>query len=135
MFDTAVYNDGALIVGRMSGVVEPQSFINGIFWQIDSRNVGEVKAGFSQLYYDENVSQVMVTEQDIRKIAEFKTGLGINAVAFRTALVLQNPDVVRLAKVHQALAKSQGFEVEIFQRLEQGFAWLGFDNPRPDLIK
>jgi hypothetical protein len=29
--------------------------INGIFWQIDSRNVGEVKEGFSQLYYDADV--------------------------------------------------------------------------------
>ncbi len=135
MFDSEVYNDGVLIVGKMGGVVEPQSFINGIFWQIDSRNLGEVKAGFSQLYYDENVSQVLVTEQDIRKIAEFKTGLGINAVAFRTALVLRHPDVIRLARVHQALAKSQGFEVEIFQCLAQGFTWLGCDNPRPDFIK
>ena len=42
MFDSKIYNDGHLIVGKMSGVIEPQSFINGIFWQIDSRNVGEV---------------------------------------------------------------------------------------------
>ena len=135
MFDSAVYNEGRLIVGKMSGVVEPQSFINGIFWQIDSRNVGEVKAGFSQLYYDEDVVQVLVSEDDIRKIAEIKAGIGVNVAAFRTALVLKHPEVIRLAKIHQALARSQGFEVEIFQRLEQGFAWLGCKNPRPDLIR
>ena len=31
MFDSTVYNEGSLIVGKMSGVLEPQSFINGIF--------------------------------------------------------------------------------------------------------
>ncbi len=135
MFDSAVYNEGTLIVGKMSGVVEPQSFINGIFWQIDSRNVGEVKAGFSQLYYDEDVLSVVVTEDDIRKIAEIKIGIGVNAGAFRTALVLEHPEVLRLAKIHQVLAKSHGFEVEIFQSLEEGFAWLGCENPGPDHIK
>ena len=49
----------------MSGVVEPQSYINGIFWQIDSRNVGEVKQAFCQLYYDDDVEPVTVTEDDI----------------------------------------------------------------------
>ncbi len=44
----------------MSGVVEPQSFINGKFWQIDSRNVGEVKQGFCQLDYDGDVESVTV---------------------------------------------------------------------------
>ena len=46
MFKSNVYNDDNLIVGKMTGVIESQSFINGIFWQIDSRNVGEVKEGF-----------------------------------------------------------------------------------------
>ena len=76
MFDSTVYNEGALIVGKMSGVIESQSFINGIFWQIDSSNVGEVKEGFSQLYYDGNVESVTVTEDDIRRIAEINTGIG-----------------------------------------------------------
>ncbi|MBE9565065.1 MAG: hypothetical protein IMF17_07445 [Proteobacteria bacterium] len=135
MFDSNVYNEGMLIVGKMSGVVEPQSFINGIFWQIDSRNVGEVKEGFSQLYYDKDVSSVEVSEQDIRRIAEINTGIGVNVGMFRTALVLSDPDMIRLAKVHQALAKDHGFEVEIFSSLEQGFDWLGCDNPEPDSIK
>ena len=104
MFDSKVYNDGTLIVGKMSGVIEPQSFINGIFWQIDSRNVGEVKDGFSQLYYDDDVEKVEVTEADIRRIAEFNTGIGANVGKFRTALVLKHPEVIRLAKIHQALA-------------------------------
>lgn len=101
-----------MIVGKMSGVVEPQSFINGIFWQIDSINVGEVKDGFSQLYYDDDVLSVVVTEDDIRRIAEINTGIGMNVGGFRTALVLKHPEVIRLAKIHQALAKSHGFEVE-----------------------
>lgn len=130
MFDSAVYNDGTLIVGKMSGIVEPQSFINGIFWQIDSRNVGEVKAGFSQLYYDEDVISVAVTEDDIHKIVEIKSGIGVNVDAFRTALVLKHPEVLRLAIIHQALAKDQGFEVGIFKSLEEGFSWLGCENPR-----
>jgi len=135
MFDSAVYNEGSLIVGRMSGAIEPQSFINGIFWQIDSRNVGEVKAGFSQLYYDQDVVEVLVTEDDIRNISAIKTGIGANAAAFRTALVLKHPEVIRLAKIHQALAKKHGFEVEIFDDLETGFAWLGCINPCPDFIR
>lgn len=135
MFESKVYNDGTLIVGKMSGVIESQSFINGIFWQIDSRNVGEVKEGFSQLYYDDDVQKVAVTEADIRRIAEINTGIGVNVGKFRTALVLKNPEVIRLARIHQALAMEHGYEVEIFDNLEDGFSWLACDNPEPETIK
>ncbi len=135
MFDSKIYNDGTLIVGKMSGVIEPQSFINGIFWQIDSRNVGEVKEGFSQLYYDDDVQSVEVTEEDIKRIAEFNTGIGANVGRFRTALVLRHPEIIRLAKIHQLLAKNHGHEVEIFDCLEDGFAWLASANPDPKNIK
>ena len=135
MFDSKIYNDGTLIVGKMSGDIESQSFINGIFWQIDSRNVGQVQEGFSQLYYDADVRSVAVTEADIRKIAEINTGIGVNVGRFRTALVLKHPEVIRLARIHQALAKEYGYEVEIFDCLEDGFAWLACDNPEPEVIK
>ena len=135
MFDTEIYNDGELIVGKMSGVIEPHSFINGIFWQIDCSNVGEVKKGFSQLYYDYDVESITVTEKDIERIAEINTGIGINIGRFRTALVLSHPEIIRLAKFHQILAKKYGYEVEIFNTLEEGFAWLEYDNPDPGIIK
>ncbi len=135
MFESKVYNDGHLIVGKMSGIVEPQGFINGIFWQIDSRNVGEVKEGFCQLYYDDEVELVTVTDDDIRKIAEINTGIGITVGQFRTALVLTHPEVIRLAKLHQSLAKKHGFDVGLFASLEEGFAWLACDNPEPAIIK
>ena len=135
MFDSKIYNDGDLIVGKMSGVIEPKSFINGIFWQIDCRNVGEVKKDFSQLYYDDDVESVVITEKDITRIAEINTGIGVNVGRFRTALVLRHPEIIRLAKFHQVLAKKHGYEVEIFDKLETGFAWLEYDNPDPGLIK
>lgn len=135
MFDSKVYNDGTLIVGKMSGVVEPQSFINGIFWQIDSRNVGEVKEGFAQLYYDDEVQSVNVTEEDIKRIAEFNTGIGANVGRFRTALVLRHPEVIRLARLHQSLAQAHGYEVELFNEIEDGFAWLNCANPDPENIR
>jgi hypothetical protein len=135
MFDSTVYNDGTLIVGKMSEIVEPQSFINGIFWQIDSRNVGEVKEGFSQLYYDDNVQSVRVTEKDIKRIAEINTGIGVNVGSFRTALVLRHREIIRLAKLHRALAQAHGYEVELFDTLEQGFTWLGYENPDPQRIR
>jgi len=118
----------------MSEVVEPQSFINGIFWQIDCRNVGEVKQGFSQLYYDDNVQSVRVKEKNIKRIAEINTGIGINMGSFRTALVLRHPEIIRLAKLHQALAQAHGYEVELFDTLEQGFAWLGCATQYPQNI-
>jgi len=135
MFDSKIYNDGHLIVGKMSGVIEPQSFINGIFWQIDSRNVGEVKQGFCQLYYDDDVKSVTVTDDDIKKIAEINTGIGVSVGKFRTALVLKHPEVIRLAKLHQTLAKKHGHEVALFANLEDGFAWLSCENPEPGVIK
>jgi len=134
MFESKVYNDGSLIVGKMSGVIEPQSFINGIFWQIDSRNVGEVKEGFSQLYYDLDVEKVLVTEEDIKKIAEINTGIGINVGRFRTALVLSHPEIIKLARLHQSIARSHGLEVEIFDVLDEGFDWLAVKNPDPESI-
>lgn len=135
MFESKVYNDGTLIVGKMSGVVEPQSFINGIFWQIDSRNVGEVKEGFSQLYYDLDVDKVLVTEDDIKKIAEINTGMGVNVGKFRTALVLSHPEIIKLARLHQNIARSHGLEVEIFDALDEGFDWLAVKNPDPEKIR
>jgi hypothetical protein len=119
----------------MSGIVEPQSFINGIFWQIDSRNVGEVKEGFAQLYYDDDVKSVNVTDDDIKRIAEFNTGIGANVGRFRTALVLRHPEIIRLARLHQVLAKEHGYEVELFGCLEDGFAWLNCVNPDPENIR
>jgi hypothetical protein len=35
-------NRATLIAGKVSGVAEPQSFINGFFWQIDSRYIKSV---------------------------------------------------------------------------------------------
>jgi len=134
MFESKVYNDGTLIVGKMSGVIEPQSFINGIFWQIDSRNVGEVKEGFGQLYYDLDVEKVLVTEEDIKKIAEINTGIGINVGRFRTALVLSHPEIIKLARLHQSIARSHDLEVEIFDVLDEGFDWLAVKNPDPESI-
>ena len=135
MFDTKVYYDGSLIVGCISGTVDPQSFINGIFWQIDSRNVGEVKEGFSQLYYDRDVSSISVTEDDVKKIAEINSGIGSNVGKFRTALVLSNTEIIRLGKLHQKLAKEYGYEVEMFATLDEAFAWLGSENPEPGIIR
>lgn len=134
MLESEVYNEGTLIVGRMSGVVETQSFINGIFWQIDSCNVGEVKQGFCQLYYDQQVQSVSVTEADIRRIMEINTGIGANVSHFKTALVLQHPEILRLAHIHRELARKHGFQVEIFDSFESAFTWLGMENPAPEKI-
>lgn len=134
MFEAEIYNEGQLIVGRISGVVESQSFINGMFWQIDSCNVGEVKEGFSQLYFDDKVDEVLVSDDDVRRLMEINTGIGANLPRFRTALVLQHPEILRLAQLHQQLAQEHDMEVQIFQALEAGFAWLGMDNPDPEVI-
>lgn len=135
MFEANLYNDGSLIVGRISGIVEPQSFINGIFWQIDSHNVGEVKDGFSQLYYDTDIEEIKISEEDVRRIAEINSGIGINIGHFRTALVISHPEMLRLAKLHQQLAHELGHEVELFETLDEGFTWLGCVNPAPESIR
>ena len=49
--------------------------------------------------------------------------------------MLQHPEVIRLARIHQALAKEHGYEVGIFSVLQDGFDWLGCENPEPDKIK
>ena len=134
MFESNVYNNGSLIVGKMSGIIEPQSFMNSIFWQIDSRNVGEVKAGFSQLYYDIAVESVDVNEDDVRKIAAFNTGIASQVGRGRSALVFRHPEVIRLGLLHQTLAEERGIQVALFNTLEAGFKWLNCDNPDPKTI-
>jgi hypothetical protein len=81
------------------------------------------------------VESVTVKEEDIQKIAEINTGIGATIGKFRTALVLKNPEVIRLATLHQSLAQKHGFEVALFTTVEDGFAWLDCDNPEPDVIK
>ena len=76
-----------------------------------------------------------MTEKDIKRIAEINTGIGANIGRFRTALVLRHPEIIRLARIHQSLARAHGYEVELFDTLDQGFAWLDSENPDPVSIR
>lgn len=135
MLTSEIYYDGRLLVGRFAGVIQPQSVFDGIFYQIDCHIVGEVKDNFAQLLYDDAIESVEANECDVHRIIDLNKGMGLHRGRHTTALVFQDRKLQRLAALYKELAKELDLKVELFDSLEQGFDWLGFDNPDPVEIK
>jgi len=132
MIERWVYNKGQLIVTRISGRVHGQEIFDHVFWLIDSHNIGEVKSGYDQVVYGEDIESVTVDEQDVRRIMEVSTGLGQARGRFRTAIFAAEPFNTKLAQLYQSLSKDAEREVEMCEDLKSAFAWLGCENPDPD---
>jgi hypothetical protein len=135
MLERKVYEAGQLIVGRISGVVKAQTFINSTFWQIDSKNIGELKKDYSQLYYDTEIKRVELSAKDVIKMAEINSGIAVNLERYRTALVIRDKRLIELAKMHQEISQKLNYQVKVFNNVVQGFAWLGYKNPDHENIK
>jgi hypothetical protein len=135
MIEHRIFNKGELVVTRASGVVKRQELIDHVFWLIDSHNIGEIKNGFSQLIYVENIISMTLKEADILQISEISNNMGRVRGRFRTAVVASAPYDMRLAQLHKQLAPQADIEVEVFSGFDEAFCWLGFDNPDPGSIR
>lgn len=134
MIEHRIFSKGALVITRASGVVKRQELIDHVFWLIDSHNIGEIKAGFSQLIYVENIDSMALREEDIIQISEISNNMGRVRGRFRTAVVASAPYDMKLAQLHKQLAPQADIEVEVFNGFDEAFRWLGFDNPEPATI-
>ncbi len=135
MLTSTIYYEGKLIVGRFEKLIQPQTVFDGIFYQVDCHNVGEVKDNFSQLFYDIDIESVEANECDVHKIAELDKGIGFHLEKRKTALVFNNEKMIRLGTLYKELAKESNLVVELFTELDEAFAWLGYENPEPELIR
>ena len=135
MIEHRIFYKGALVVTRASGVVKHQALIDHVFWLIDSRNIGELRDGFSQLIYVEDIDSMELTEQDIYRISEISNNMGRTRGRFRTAIVAVEPYDYKLAQVHKTLAPQADIEVELFDDFDAAFDWLGLKNPDPATIR
>lgn len=135
MLTSTIYYEGKLIVGRFEEIIQAQSVFDGIFYQVDCHNVGEVKDNFSQLLFDINIEKVEANECDVHRFAEFDQGIGSHLEKRKTALVFKDEKMVRLATLYKALSKESELEVELFTDLKTAFDWLGYENPEPESIK
>jgi phenylalanine-4-hydroxylase len=134
MIDHRIFIKGALVITRASGVVKRQELVDHVFWLIDSHNIGEIKPGFSQLIYVENIVSMTLKEADILQISEISNNMGRARGWFRTAVVANAPYDMKLAHLHKLLAPQADIEVEVFTKFEAAFRWLGFENPDPASI-
>jgi len=135
MLTSTIYYEGKLIVGRFEEIIQAQSVFDGIFYQVDCHNVGEVKDNFSQLFFDINIEKVEANECDVHRITEFDQGIASHLERRKTAIVFKNEKMVRLGKLYKELTKKSKLEVELFSDLKIAFDWLGYDNPEPSSIK
>jgi len=135
MIDHRIFNKGCFVVTRATGVVRRQELIDHVFWLIDSHNVGEIRDGFSQLIYVENIDSMALKEADIIQVSEISNNMGRVRGRFRTAVVASAPYDMKLARLHKQLAPQADIEVEVFGGFEEAFSWLGFDNPDPGSIR
>jgi hypothetical protein len=135
MIDHRIFNKGLLVITRAQGVVKRQELIDHVFWLIDSHNIGEIRDGFSQLIYVENIVSMELKEADILHISDISNNMGRVRGRFRTAVVARPPYDMRLAHLHKQLAPQADIEVEVFSGFEEAFRWLGFDNPDPGSIQ
>ncbi len=134
MLTSTIYYDGKLIVGRFEKIIQPQTVFDGIFYQVDCHNVGEVKDNFSQLFYDIDIESVEANECDVHRIAEFDKGIGFHLEKRKTALVFNHDKMIRLGTLYKELAKESDLEVELFTDLQSAFVWLDYINPDPETI-
>ena len=135
MLTSTIYYEGELIVGRFEEIIQAQSVFDGIFYQVDCHNVGEVKDSFCQLFFDINIEKVEANECDVHRITEFDQGIASHLERRKTALVFRNEKMARLGNLYKELTKESKLEVELFTDLKIAFDWLGYDNPEPDSIK
>lgn len=135
MLERKIYFDGNLVISRVSGIVKSQDLIDHVFWLIDSHNVGEVKTGFSQLIYVEDIDSMELTEEDVHRISQISTGMGQARGKFKTAIIAVEPYDMKLAHLHKSLARISDLEVEVCDTFEEAFHWLGCDNPDSGLYK
>lgn len=134
MIDHRVFDKGALVVTRASGVVKRQALVDHVFWLIDSHNIGEIKDGFRQLIYVDDIDSMELKEEDILKISEISNNMGRSRGRFRTAVVARAPYDMKLAQLHKTLAPQADIEVEVFNDIGEALSWLGCDNPDPESI-
>ena len=135
MLERNIYFDGDLVISRVSGAVKSQDLIDHVFWLIDSHNIGEVKTGFSQLIYVEDIESMDLTEEDVHRISQISTGMGQARGKFKTAIIAVEPYDMKLAHLHKSLARISDLEVEVCDDFKEAFLWLGCDNPDPDMYK
>ena len=135
MLERNIYFDGSLVISRVSGTVKSQDLIDHVFWLIDSHNVGEVKTGFSQLIYVEDIESMELTEEDVHRISQISTGMGQARGKFKTAIIAVEPYDMKLAHLHKSLARISDLEVEVCDTFEDAFIWLGCENPDPGVYK
>ena len=135
MLERNIYFGGNLVISRVSGKVKSQDLIDHVFWLIDSHNVGEVKTGFSQLIYVDDIESMDLTEDDVQRISQISTGMGQARGKFKTAIIAVEPYDMKLAHLHKSLARISDLEVEVCGSFDEAFNWLGCDNPDRDVYK
>ncbi len=135
MLERKIYNKGQLVVTRVSGKVKSQELIDHVFWLIDSHNIGEIKSGYDQVVYAEEIESMHIKQEDIERISQISTGLGQGRGKFRTAIVADQTYDIELAHFYKSLAKNSDLEVEVCADFTHAFVWLGCDNPEPPLYK
>ncbi len=135
MLEHNIYYNGELVITRVTGVIKSQEMIDHVFWLIDSHNVGEVKSGFKQLIYTDDIESMELKEEDIYRISQISDGIGQTRGDFKTAIIAVEPYDTRLAHLHKSLAQQSNLEVEVFGDFEQAFNWLGCENPDPDVLQ
>ena len=127
MIAKSIFESGCLVVACFSGVVTMPEIEEYFYWLVKNREEN-IKAGFSQLIYSEQLEKIDIQLKDIHRISHLNATVGRTRGSFNSALVVPELKYYWMAKLHKTLSKSSNINTRIFRNIDDAFVWLNFEN-------
>jgi len=118
-----IFNDGHNIVTVCSGHVTRDEVFDHMHWLIDNHGT-HIKDDYHQLIDALSVTNLDITEDDVRRASQFTSIYGQNRGNIQTAIIAVDASARKLAQLHRNISRATNKEVQIFNTVEQATSWL-----------
>lgn len=124
--DYKIFEDGLTVIAVASGCVTADEFTDYAFWLI--KNHGSLlKPNLRHMIISHDLKEIRLGEEDIHRFTHINMAYGAGRGDIHTAIVSQNSEVKKLAKLHKTLSQIANIKVELFEDHRKALNWLGVD--------